>query len=154
MRTYISRPNRKPIALVVGALIGAAGVAIWAALTSYGMILLFPLFFIVALIIWSIGLVVVGAPLWAVFDRAGWTSPSAAIALGFGATVVGAVLIQLGLYRDFTSLVEAGREIVVSGQLTPYGWLAGLRGWIPLGMLGGLVGFSIWRLSYERVPRS
>lgn len=152
MRAYVSRPNRKPVALLAGALIGATGVAVWAALSSSGMIFLFPLFFIVALIVWSVGLVLLGIPLWFVFERVGWTSPVAAVALGLGGTAVGTVLAQLMLLRDAAGVAAAGREIVSPRSLS--GLLAEALGWLPLGLLGGLVGFSIWRLSYERTPRS
>lgn len=143
-RNYNTNTKRASLALIAGAFAGAAGTIIMiAAGLHFDRIegfrsqdpQIFALAFVVALVVWAIGLVAFGLPLWWLFHRNGYRSRRAAGFLGAGTTAV----VVFGLEFPYITFVSpANRADLV--DLAALGALA---------VVGGLVALLIWRIAYR-----
>lgn len=148
MNAYDTDPNRVALALIVGAAVGAFVITVAMLTFVYasgyaadGRIMwLEPgkfavLFYIGALGVFAMGLLTIGAALWAVFHRMGWRNWTHATALGFvGSTFTSIIL-------DEVIRMRAG------GRFGPVPWT-----WLAIGLSGAVARFVIWRIAYRRVP--
>ena len=155
MVTHRLRNARILPALAAGAVVGATGVALAFNLpylleTGTGGTLLVLLTFVVALVVWALGLAVIGAPLWGLAERAGLRGPHHAIALGFGTTFLAAALLLLVMDGGVVTLRDGGRTLVDQGMRTPWGLWVLVRDSGLFALLGGLVALVVWRIAYRR----
>ena len=102
-RNYETTPSRAILALAVGALTGAAAITLYGLIGTvfvYGLEATYqswPVNFIVfvyALIGWTIGLVVIGLPLWWIFHKLGWRGWYVATGVGVGATCLAVFALE------------------------------------------------------------
>src|SRR5258706_11242735 len=102
---YETTAGRAAKALLIGALLGPGLVAVgflpWAGAE-------FVLVYIVAFVVFGIGLLVMGAPLWAIFHALRWRSAPTAAGLGFVATFVTCAFLFGGLNGGGQVFVFAG----------------------------------------------
>ena len=156
MTSYVLTPIRIAPALWAGAAVGAAGVTIWFSLPAFfdpvgaaqiGSVT--SAIFFVAIVIWSLGLVVIGGPLWREQHRRGKTAPANALTLGLIATFVAAFALNLLLTASATGIMEGGRVLIEDGHRTVYGWFILFKDCILLSLLGGVVATVIWRIAYR-----
>jgi len=153
MTSYLLTPIRIAPALLAGATVGAVGVTVWFSLPALfdpvGAAQMAPPIFLVALIIWGLGLVIIGGPLWREWHRRGKTAPADALTLGLAATFVVAFALNLLLTASTTGLTEGGRVLIQDGHRTFYGWFILLKNCVLLSLLGGGVATVIWRIAYR-----
>ena len=141
-----TNPRRATLAVTVGAVIGALGVAIVVLLlatiatgvVSASDLIVAILIFIVALIGWSLGLFLFGLPLWWLFHRNGWRGRRVAMLLGAFTTLVIVLLLEMsgGILAVTTGNDDAG-------HLMPLVWAA------VMALLGAIVALVIWRIAYR-----
>ena len=154
MSSYVLHPNRTAPAILVGATMGALSVAAWLvgpAMVSQERGAEFLLFatFVTAWVVWVVGLTLVGAPLWVVFERAGRRTPPYALGLGAAATFIASALLLLLMDMGGSSSLD-GRDVVINGRRTAYGWSLLLSGAGLMALAGAMVGWTVWRIAYRR----
>lgn len=143
-----TNPRRATLAVTVGAIIGALGVAVVVLLlatiatgvVSAADLIVAILIFIVALVGWSLGLFLFGLPLWWLFHRNGWRGRRVAMLLGALTTFVIVLLLEMsgGILAVTTGNSDAGHLI----SLVWVGVMA---------LLGAIVALVIWRIAYRQV---
>ena len=143
-----TNPRRATLAVTVGAVIGALGVAVVVLLlatiatgvVSAADLIVAILIFIVALVGWSLGLFLFGLPLWWLFHRNGWRGRRVAMLLGALTTFVIVLLLEMsgGILAVTTGNSDAGHLI----SLVWVGVMA---------LLGAIVALVIWRIAYRQV---
>ena len=141
-----TNPRRATLAAAAGALVGAAGVTIVVLLlvmaangvVSASDLTISILIFLVALVGWSLGLFVLGLPLWWLFHRNGWRGRRVAMLLGAFTTFVIVVMLEAtgGIFAVATGNTDGG-------DLTSFVW-AGV-----MALLGAIVALVIWRIAYR-----
>lgn len=145
-----TNPRRATVAVMVGAVIGALGVAIVVLLlatiatgvVSAADLFVAVLIFIVALVGWSLGLFLFGLPLWWLFHRSGWRGRRVAMLLGALTTLVIVLLLKMS---GGILAVTTGNN--AAGHLMPLVW-AGV-----MALLGAIVALVIWRIAYRAVDQ-
>ena len=145
-----TNPRRATLAAAAGAVIGALGVvavvllfAAMASGVSASDLVVSMLIFLVALVGWSLGLFLLGLPLWWLFHRNGWRSRRVAMLLGAFTTFV----IVLLLERSGGILAVATGDN--SGeQLISFVWIG------VMAVLGAIVALVIWRIAYRAAERT
>jgi hypothetical protein len=145
-----TNPRRATLAAAAGAVIGALGVVavvlLFAAMASgvrASDLVVSMLIFLVALVGWSLGLFLLGLPLWWLFHRNGWRSRRVAMLLGAFTTFV----IVLLLERSGGILAVATGDN--SGEnLISFVWIG------VMAVLGAIVALVIWRIAYRTVERT
>lgn len=155
MAAYRLRKVRIVPALIAGAVVGATVVAVtfnlpYLAQAGGGGLFMVGMTFLVALVLWALGLTVVGAPLWGLAERAGLRSLHHALAMGLAATFVAAALLMFLMDSGMVSLSEGGRDLIQNGRRTPYGLWVLIRDSGKFSLLGALVAAVIWRIAYGR----
>lgn len=160
---YEATPSRIALSLIAGAFVGASLIALWwifgtaqshgiQYLLHYGALPAVTVFF-VALVVWAVGLVLFGVPLW-------WVMHVLGLRHWVVATLVGATLtflVNLGIGTQLFGLIpqaaysasDSGGPTVVANQLTPHGWNMALIGALQLSTAGALVALVIWRVAYR-----
>lgn len=143
-------------ALCAGAAVGAGVVALVFNLPHLlqagpdGMFLVL-VTFIVAWVFWTLGLGVIGGPLWGLAERARLRTLHHAVALGFMATFLAAAFLTLLMDAGgLVSLIIDGKTLVRHGRRTPYGLWVLARDCGLFALLGALVAAVIWRIAYRR----
>jgi hypothetical protein len=140
-----TNPRRATLAATVGAVIGALGVvaavlafAAMASGVSDSDLVVSILIFLVALVGWSLGLFLVGLPLWWLFHRNGWRGRRVAMLLGALTTFVIVLVLEMsgGIFAVATGDSEAGHLISLV-------WVA------VMAVLGAIVALVIWRIAYR-----
>lgn len=156
MATYRLHSVWIMLALCAGAAVGAGVIALVFNLPYLfqawpeGM---FPVLmtFIVAWVLWAVGLGVIGGPLWGLAERARLRSLHHAVVLGFIATFVAAAFFTLLMDAGgLVSLILDGKALVRNGRRTPYGLWVLARDSGLFALLGALVAVVIWRIAYRR----
>ena len=145
-----TNPRRATLAAAAGAVIGALGVvavvllfAAMASGVSASDLVVSMLIFLVALVGWSLGLFLLGLPLWWLFHRNGWRSRRVAMLLGAFTTFV----IVLLLERSGGILAVATGDN--SGEhLISFVWIG------VMAVLGAIVALVIWRIAYRTAERT
>jgi amino acid transporter len=109
--------------------------------------------FVVAFMVWAIGLVVVGLPLWWLFHKKGLWRWWAAVLCGAIAAFVGAFALELALTLsiEHSSFSDSGGYTMIDGEVTAYGWRSLVLGAVETGVYGAIVAAVIWRIAYRRV---
>ena len=140
-----TNPRRATLAATVGAVIGALGVvaavlafAAMASGVSASDLVVSILIFLVALVGWSLGLFLVGLPLWWLFHRNGWRGRRVAMLLGGFTTFV----IVLLLERSGGVLAVATGDNS-GGDFISFVWVA------VMAVLGAIVALAIWKIAYR-----
>ena len=143
-----TNPRRATLAVIVGALIGALGVAIVVLLLAtagtgvlnLSDLIVSILIFLVALVGWSLGLFLFGLPLWWLFHRNGWRGRRVAMLLGAFTTFVIVLLLEMsgGIFAVATGNGDGG-------DLISFVWVA------VMAVLGAIVALVIWRIAYHPV---
>ena len=141
-----TNPRRATLAVTVGAIIGALGVAVVVLLLAtagtevlnFSDLIVSILIFVVGLVGWSLGLFLFGLPLWWLFHRNGWRGWRVAMLLGAFTTFVIVVLLE----RSGGILAVATGDSD-SGNLISFVW-AGV-----MAVLGAIVALVIWRIAYR-----
>ena len=141
-----TNPRRATLAAAAGALIGALGVAIVVLLlatagaetVNLSDLIVSILIFVVALVGWSLGLFLVGLPLWWLFHRTGRRSWRVAMLLGAFTTFVIVLLLERsgGILAVATGASD-------SGDLISFVWIGAMA------VLGAVVALVIWRIAYR-----
>ncbi len=158
MATYRLRQGRIVPALLAGAGLGAALVA-GAASVQFSMTggpapfaLTLPIF-VVAFVVWAVGLALIGGPTWIISETLGWRTAAHAVSAGGLVTLMSTVLLFGGMSNDVTESTVNGRVLIVDGARTLAGWgdLLGAAGL--LAIPGALVAGLIWRIAYVREER-
>ncbi len=145
-----TNPRRATLAAAAGAVSGALGVVaavlLFAAMASgvhASDLVVSILIFLVALVGWSLGLFLLGLPLWWLFHRSGWRSRRVAMLLGAFTTFV----IVLLLERSGGILAVATGDN--SGEhLISFVWIG------VMAVLGAIVALVIWRIAYRTAERT
>jgi hypothetical protein len=142
--SFSTNPRRATQAVAVGALSGALGVttvilllaALDGGITSASDLLFSVLIFVVALIGWTLGLFLLGLPLWWFLHRNGWRGRRSAALLGAGTTFVVVLLLQVS---DGMFAPTAGGSGILM-LFARAGFMA---------LLGAIVALVIWRIAYR-----
>jgi hypothetical protein len=110
---------------------------------------------LLAFFIWSVGLAVVGVPIWWLLHKKGLRSWQAAVLCGAIAAFVGGFAMNLGLVLSIesSSFSDSGGYSMIDGELTAYGWRSLVLGAVQIGFIGAIVGAVIWRIAYRRVEQ-
>ena len=141
-----TNPRRATLAVTAGAVIGALGVVVVVLLlatiatgvVSASDLIVAILIFIVALVGWSLGLLLFGLPLWWLFHRNGWRGRRVAMLLGALTTFV--IVFLLEMFGGILAVTTGNSE---AGNLMPLVW-AGV-----MALLGAIVALVIWRIAYR-----
>ena len=140
-----TNPRRATLAAAAGAVIGALGVVavvlLFAAMASgvrASDLVVSMLIFLVALVGWSLGLFLLGLPLWWLFHRNGWRGRRVAMLLGGFTTFV----IVLLLERSGGVLAVATGDNS-GGDFISFVWVA------VMAVLGAIVALAIWKIAYR-----
>ena len=138
-------PRRATLAAIAGAVVGALGVVIvvllFAALASgvsASDLVVSILIFLVALVGWSLGLFLLGLPLWWLFHRNGWRGQRVAMLLGAFTTFIIVVLLE-----------TSGGVLAVTTGKSSAGQLMSLVWTCVMAVLGATVALVIWRIAYR-----
>jgi hypothetical protein len=138
-----TNPRRATLAAAAGALVGATGVVaavLLFAATAAGVrasdLVVAILIFLVAFVGWSLGLFLLGVPLWWLFHRNGWRGRRVAMLLGAFTTFVIVLALEIsgGVFA-----VATGDD----GHLISFVWIA------VMAVLGAIVALVIWRIAYR-----
>jgi len=148
--SFSTNPRRATLAVTIGAIIGALGVAVVVLLLAtagtevlnLSDLIVSILIFIVALVGWSLGLFLFGLPLWWLFHRNGWRGRRVAMLLGAFITFV----IVLLLERSGSILAVATGDSS-GGDLISFVWIA------VMAVLGAMVALVVWQIAYRRVEQ-
>jgi len=145
--TLETNPRRASLAAAAGAAIGAAGVVavvlLFAAMAggvSASDLVVSLLIFVVALTGWSLGLFVIGLPLWWLFHRNGWRSRRVAMLLGAFTTFVVVLLLERS-----GGILAVATGVSDGGDLISFVWV------VVMAVLGAIVALVIWRIAYRPV---
>jgi hypothetical protein len=148
MDNLSTNPRRATLAVTAGAVIGALGVAIVVLLlatagteaVNLSDLIISILIFLVALVGWSLGLFLLGLPLWWLFHRNGWRGWRVAMLLGAFTTFVIVLLLEIsgGIFAVATGNSDGG-------DLISFVWIA------VMALLGAIVALVIWRIAYRPV---
>ena len=144
--SFSTNPRRATLAVTIGAIIGALGVAVVVLLLAttgtevlnLSDLIVSILIFIVALVGWSLGLFLFGLPLWWLFHRNGWRGRRVAMLLGGFTTFV----IVLLLERSGGVLAVATGDNS-GGDFISFVWVA------VMAVLGAIVALVIWKIAYR-----
>lgn len=162
-----AQPGNAIAALIVGAAVGA--VATNLPVVVMGLLYIgepggfqsqhIPLLvymFALAFIVWGVGLILVGVPIWWLLHKKGLRSWWMAVLLGAVAAAVCnfALNLAMTLPIENASLGDSGGQSMIDGELTAYGWWSLVRGAAAIGVVGALVAAVIWRIAYRRVQRA
>jgi hypothetical protein len=138
-------PRRATLAAIAGAVVGALGVvavvllfAAMASGVSASDLVVSILIFLVALIGWSLGLFLLGLPLWWLFHRNGWRGQRVAMLLGAFTTFIIVVLLE-----------TSGGVLAVTTGDSATGHLMSLVWTCVMALLGAIVALVIWRIAYR-----
>jgi hypothetical protein len=124
------------MALAAGALLATLAWCLWFFSHAKRLEPAMLLVFVVAFVVWLVGAVMLGAPLWAWFERKGWTSLGHALLLASTIGFLVALALQTDLFGLFRPALEPGSHssygdgggtIEVDGVLTPHGWWVALE---------------------------
>ena len=140
-----TNPRRATLAAIAGAVIGALGVvavvlllAEMASGVSATDLVVALLIFVVALVGWSLGLLLFGLPLWWLFHRNGWRGRRVAMLLGALTTFV--IVFLLEMFGGILAVTTGNSD---AGHLMPLVW-SGV-----MALLGAIVALVIWRIAYR-----
>ena len=140
-----TNPRRATLAATAGAIIGALGVVavvlVFAAMAGgvgVSDLVVSLLIFVVALTGWSLGLLLVGLPLWWLFHRNGWRSRRVAMLLGAFTTFVIVLLLETS-----GSILAVATGVSDDSGLVSFVWAA------VMAVLGAIVALVIWRVAYR-----
>jgi hypothetical protein len=116
--------------------------------------LLFYMFFL-SFIVWSVGLALVGVPMWWLLHKKGLRSWWVAVLCGAIAAFVGgfAVSLALTLPIENASFADSGGHTMIDGEMTAYGWQSLVLGAVQIGVCGAIVAAVVWRIAYRRVDQ-
>ena len=110
--------------------------------------------FVIAFVVWAIGLVVVGLPLWWLLHKKGVRRWWVAALCGAVAAFVGSFALYLALtLPGGGSYSDSGGHTMIDGELTAYGWQSIVLGAAEIGVCGAIVAAVIWRIAYRRVDQ-
>ena len=151
------------LSIAAGAALGGAiiyGEYLWSVYTNrgidyflkYGLMNGFGIF-IIASIIWTIGICVFGGPVWIILHDAGWRQPWMAGLAAASLPFIVTFALNTGLFTgqatgDMTYFVGGGL-IWDDGVLTDFGWWRAFQGALMFALYGFLVGLLIWRVAYR-----
>jgi hypothetical protein len=140
-----TNPRRATLAVTAGAIIGALGVvavvlssAAMASGVSASDLVVSLLVFLVALVGWSLGLFLLGLPLWWLFHRNGWRGWRVAMLLGAFTTFV--IVLLLERSGGILAVATGNSD---GGDLISFVWVA------VMAVLGATVALVIWRIAYR-----
>ncbi|HKP23075.1 MAG TPA: hypothetical protein VJV39_04385 [Dongiaceae bacterium] len=150
MERLSTNPRRATLAAAGGAVIGALGVVaavlVFAAMASgvsASDLVVSILIFLVALVGWSLGLFLVGLPLWWLFHRNGWRGRRVAMLLGgFTTFVIVLLLERSGGILAVATGDNSGEDFI------SFVWVA------VMAVLGAIVALVIWRIAYRPAERT
>lgn len=163
--TYTTTRVRVVAAVFAGAVVGAtvvAGEYLFSMLQPHPIlnphqtVRIVMLVFVGAFVVWLLGLLVLGCPVWRVLHRRnvrGWPS---AVLIGVVLTFLASFLLTLApslLIRSAggsSFLGDSGGMIIVNTSLTPHGWVVYSEWSLLFSVMGALVGWVIWRVAYRR----
>jgi hypothetical protein len=143
-------------ALLAGVVVGAMMVTAWrgAGLLMEGMPaawLFITMIFFVSLAFWATGVVLMGAPVWAVLHYMNLRSPVYAVGAGGASALLALVGLSLVMSSGVADQYDRGRYVIQNGVRTADGWLSLLTDALLMGVAGGVVGMVIWRIAYRRI---
>ena len=109
----------------------------------------------IALIVWIVGLALVGVPMWWFLHRKGLRSWWMAVLCGAIAASVAyfALSLALTLPIEGSSFADSGGYSMIDGELTAYGWRSLILAAAEIGVCGAIVAAVIWRIAYRRVEQ-
>src|SRR5262245_11435366 len=168
--SHTTSAKRATVALAAGAVVGSLGTVAPTLLvgllcigepggfrSQHVGLLVFML--VAAFIVWTVGLVLVGVPIWWLFHRKGRRSRWTAVAVGavvtfllnLGLDAGSSVLMQLdsGSY----SASDSGGQTIINDHLTAHGWWNAIQGSILLAIVGVIVALVVWQIAYRRVEQ-
>jgi hypothetical protein len=165
--SYDTNPSRVIVSLITGAVTGAILIAleyVWGTaqvsgiryVLDHGLRTTF-IVFTAALVVWGLGLSIVGIPIW-------WLFHTLRLRHWLAAVVVGAVMTFLVNFAIGTRLFElipppanstyfasdSGGPTVIDSRLTPHGWWVNFQAALLLSAGGVVVALVIWRIAYRR----
>ena len=110
---------------------------------------------VIAMIVWGLGIVLVGGPFWWMVHKIGlrgWLPASAmGFALPFLVTLAVAALHSQPSKSGSSWTSDGGGMTSVNGLLTTHGWAVQMSSSVLLGISGVLVALTIQRLAYRRI---
>jgi hypothetical protein len=168
---YSTNPPRVILSLIAGAATGAVFIALsylWSTGQGLGMqyVLYYGLpwsivVFTVAFVVWGIGLIVFGLPLWLLFHKLRLRHWLVAAVVGAAMTFIVSFGIETRLFElippptnSTYSESDSGGPTVVANRRTPHGWWVAARTALMLGAGGVVVALVIWRIAYRAAPQA
>ena len=151
---------RAVLAILVGAAVGTTAMFVPCAILAGGTVTpeMWSLA-LVAYIVWIIGLVLIGGPLWAVLHHKGLRGWLAALVAGASAPgLFWIIVMTLGLGQGGGDVIRGSPNGLVylfqDGHLTAAGLIDALVQGATLGAIGACVGLAGWFVAYRRVPQN
>jgi hypothetical protein len=109
--------------------------------------------FVVAFVVWLLGLVLLGSPCWWLLHRMKMRQWRSAVILGGSMTAVVFMALQiphpLGSGSSY-SASDGGGRTVIDNALTAHGWFLAIMASLAWGCVGALIGLVVWRVAYRR----
>jgi hypothetical protein len=167
---YRTKPALVVLSVPAGALVGATFVTflyVWGMAGRFGFAYVVEYgfrpsvtVFLVAFIVWTLGLVLLALLPWRFLRDAGYRSWFFAAVLGASLSFV----VNFALETRFFQLLptppngtynagDAGGPTIIDYRLTPHGWFVAFRSSLIFALGGVLVALTIWRVAYRRDPR-
>lgn len=110
--------------------------------------------FIIAFIVWSIGICVFGGPAWIFLHDSGWRQPWVAGLVAASLPFIVTFALNTGLFSGQTTgsmtYFASGGLLWDHGVLTESGWWRAFQGALMYALYGFFVGLMIWRVAYRK----
>ena len=160
MHAYETNLPRAVLALVVGTLVGAIIVTLFAVLTDIDYFREYGrqtaaglLIFIYAAVFWGAGLFLVAPLPWAILHRyhqRTWPIAAALSVILTFVVVLGLMTYGFGLFSSGYSASDNGGALWIDGRLTRHGWAEAAKVSAMCSVAGALVGLVVWWVAYHR----
>ena len=114
--------------------------------------------FIIALMGWLFGIVLIGGPIWRLLHKAGKRQWYVALVTGAAIPFFVPLAYQTGFFtgQNFfgSSYYGSGGQQRIDGALTAFGWKMAFLQSFHSAVAGGVIGLTVWLIAYRRANES
>jgi hypothetical protein len=167
---YRTTPAGVVLSVAAGALVGATFVTLlyaWGMADAFGYSYVIEYgfrpsltAFLFALVVWTLGLILLAVLPWRFLHSAGYRSWLSAAVLGASLTFIVEFALETRVFQLLPvpsegtyNAGDAGGPTIIDYRLTPHGWLAAFHSSLIFALGGALVALTIWRVAYRRECR-